>query len=94
MQLEELTGVMLDFDGAPVGFNYRGKHYLVASRPIRWYSRKLWWAEADSAPKGIGSALLEIEMWRLWAASDESRIFFELKHNQPQGNWEVSQINS
>lgn len=93
MQLEEITGVMLDFDGAPVGFNYDGKSFLVASRPVRWYSRRLWWNDAHSAEKGIGSNLLEIEMWRLWAASESTRLFFELKHSQPDDRWEVSQLN-
>jgi len=93
MRTEELSSVMLDFDGAPVGFRYREKEYLVASRPVRWYSRKLWWEDAASAPKGSGAALLEVEMWRLWAASDQSRIFFELRHVQPQDSWEVSQVN-
>lgn len=94
MRLEEITGVMLDFDGAPVGFNYRGKSFLVASRPVRWYSRRLWWEDAQAAPKGSGAALLEVEMWRLWAASGELRYFFELRHQQPEDRWEVNQLNS
>ncbi|MFM1951121.1 MAG: hypothetical protein RL418_808 [Actinomycetota bacterium] len=94
MQLGTITGVMLDFDGAPVGFSYLGRQYLVASRPVRWYSRRLWWSEAESAAKGLGSALVEVEMWRLWAASDSDRSFFELRHSQPQGNWEIIQITS
>ncbi|MEY3561239.1 MAG: hypothetical protein RL068_391 [Actinomycetota bacterium] len=93
MQLEELSGVMLDFDGAPVGFRYRNQEYLVSSKPVRWYSRKLWWDEAVAAPKGTGAALLEIEMWRLWAATKDSSAFFELKHTRPEDSWQVSQIN-
>jgi hypothetical protein len=85
---------MLDFDGAPVGFNYQGKSFLVASRPVRWYSRRLWWEDAAAAPKGAGAALLEVEMWRLWAASGELRFFFELRHQRPEDRWEVSQLNS
>ena len=94
MRLEEITGVMLDFDGAPVGFNYQGKSFLVASRPVRWYSRRLWWEDAAAAPKWAGAALLEVEMWRLWAASGELRFFFELSHQQPDDRWEVNQLNS
>jgi len=93
MKLEEITKVMLDYDGAPVGFNWRGKQFLVASKPVRWYSRKLWWEEAESAQKGIGAALMEIEMWRMWALSEQDRVFFELIHNQPQDNWVINQIN-
>ena len=93
MQLEEITRVMLDYDGAPVGFCWRNRDYLVASKPVRWYSRKLWWENTESAQKGIGAALLEVEMWRMWAISDQQRIFFELIHNQPQDNWVVQEIS-
>ena len=93
MRLEEITGVLLDFDGAPVRFRYQNQDYTVASRPVRWYSRKLWWENAESAQKGIGAALLEVEMWRMWAISDQQRIFFELIHNQPQDNWVVQEIS-
>lgn len=93
MRLEEITGVMLDYDGAPVSFIYMGNQYLTASRPVRWYARKSWWEDAGSIEKGIGAQLLETEMWRLWAISKDQRIFFELVHNQPAGGWEVNQIN-
>ena len=94
MKLEELSAVMLDFDGAPVRFRYQDQDYTVASRPVRWYSRKLWWLQAQSAPKGVGQGLMEVEMWRLWAASETSRIFFELRHELPQDSWIINQINS
>lgn len=90
MQLELITGVLLDFDGAPVCFSWRGKSYTVSSKPVRWYSRKLWWQEAAAAPKGIGAAILEVEMWRLWAASDTDRVFFELTHKMPEDLWEIA----
>ncbi|MEY4327992.1 MAG: hypothetical protein RIR71_662, partial [Actinomycetota bacterium] len=61
---------------------------------VRWYSRRLWWEEAQAAPKGAGADLLEVEMWRLWAASGELRFFFELRHQQPEGRWEINQLNS
>lgn len=93
MQQELITGVMTDFDGAPVCFSYQGHSYTVISRPVRWYSRKRWWQEATAAPKGIGAELIEIEMWRLWAASDHSRVFFELSHTLPQDSWEITQID-
>ncbi len=89
-----ITGVVLNPDGAPVSFTYQNRHYLVSSRPVRWYSRKLWWQEAEAAPRGSGSALMEVEMWRLWAVSEFDRIFLELKHLQPEDSWEIYKIDS
>ena len=94
MQTEEILGVLQDSDGAPLSFKYRGASYLVSSRPVRWYSRKLWWESAEAAPRGIGSAVMETEMWRLWATSEFDRIFLELKHLQPEGVWEIYRIDS
>lgn len=94
MQIEKLAGVMLDFDGAPVSFIWQGRQYTVASRPVRWYSRKLWWQDADSAPRGVGAHLVEVEMWRLWAMSESERVFFEMKHLQPEDSWEIARIDS
>lgn len=92
MQQGLVTGVMTDFDGAPVCFSWQERSYTVISRPVRWYSRKRWWQEASAAPKGIGANLIEIEMWRLWAASEGERIFFELSHALPEDSWEITQL--
>jgi hypothetical protein len=87
-----ITGVVLDPDGAPVSFSYQGRTYLVSSRPVRWYTRRLWWKEAEGVPKGTGSAVMEVEMWRLWAVSDFDRIFLELRHLMPDELWEINKI--
>lgn len=92
MQTEILDGVLLDTEGAPLSFQYAGKSYLVCSRPVRWYSRKLWWEIAQSAARGSGQALLEIEMWRLWATNNDSRLFFELRHQLPEDVWEIAEV--
>lgn len=89
-----VTGVVLDLDGAPVSFTFENRHYLVSSKPVRWYSRKLWWQQVEAAPRGVGSALVEVEMWRLWATSEFDRIFLELKHLQPEDVWEIYRIDS
>jgi|AntRauMFilla1563_2_1112583.scaffolds.fasta_scaffold00008_39 hypothetical protein len=91
---ERLGAVLVDFDGAPVSFDWRSNQYLVNSRPVRWYSRTLWWDQAKGVPKGAGVAALEIEMWRLWAASPQGSIFFELKHDRINNSWEISQLGS
>lgn len=93
MQTEEVLGVLQDADGAPLSFNYRNKSYLASSRPVRWYSRKLWWEIADSAPRGIGSAIMEVEMWRLWASCGSESTFFELSHQLPQDIWVVQEAH-
>ncbi len=93
MQTETLAGVLLDSDGAPLSFQYRSKSYLVYSKPVRWYSRKLWWEFAGSAAKGNGQAILEVEMWRLWAADGENRMFFELRHQIPEDTWEITEVS-
>lgn len=87
-----ITEVVLDPDGAPVSFSYQGRQYLVSSRPVRWYTRRLWWQEAQGVPKGSGSAVMEVEMWRLWAVSEFDRIFLELKHLMPDELWEINKI--
>lgn len=92
MQQGLITGVMTDFDGAPVRFSWLGRSYTVISRPVRWYSRKQWWQQATAAPKGSGAELIEVEMWRLWAASDADRLFFELSHTMPEDAWEITQL--
>lgn len=89
-----VTGVVLDLDGAPVSFTFENRHYLVSSKPVRWYSRRVWWQEAPAAPRGSGSALVEVEMWRLWAASEFDRVFLELRHLQPEDVWEIYRIDS
>ncbi|NCW22615.1 MAG: hypothetical protein EBW45_00620 [Actinobacteria bacterium] len=90
MQIETLSGVVVDLDGAPVCFIWRGSEYLVASR---WYSRRIWWEESSAAPKGAGP-LMEVEMWRLWATSESSRTLFELRHLQPADSWEIYPLES
>ncbi len=92
MQTEEILGVLQDSDGAPLSFKYRGKSYLVTSRPVRWYSRKLWWESAEAAPRGVGSAVMETEMWRLWASCGDTVAFFEIRHQLPQDTWVVQEV--
>ena len=93
MQTETLSGVLLDTDGAPLSFQYLGRNFLVCSTPVRWYSRKLWWELAGSASKGNGQAILEVEMWRLWASDNSARLFFELRHQLPEDVWEISEVS-
>jgi hypothetical protein len=93
MQQEKLIGVLEDADGAPLSFCWQGTSYLATSRPTRWYSRKLWWEVADAAPKGSGSAILETEIWRVWAACGLDRRLFEITRTNPGGEWLVLEVS-
>lgn len=93
LKSDALLGVMLNHDGEPYALKLGEKHYLVSSKPIRWYSRKTWWKDADSAPKGIGAGLIEVEMWRMWAACEDHQALFEIRHEVHTNSWQLVQIN-
>lgn len=82
VQVDEPVFVLVNQSGEPVGFQWRGSSYRIGEKPIRWFARRDWWAEATRAQRGIGSGLLEVEMWRLSATdtSGTKRIQFELMH--------------
>lgn len=67
MQIDETVTVFTDDFGRPAGFTWRNQNYLVSEDPIRWFSRRNWWVEATSVQRGVGSAVLEVEVWRLVA---------------------------
>jgi hypothetical protein len=67
MQIDERVRVFTDELGRPAGFTWRNQNFLVSEAPVRWFSRRNWWLDAKSVQRGIGSSLLEIEMWRLVA---------------------------
>lgn len=91
---QELVAVLLNHDGEPYAFKLDNRHYLVCSKPVRWYTRKTWWKEADGAPKGSGHGLIEVEMWRLWANCDNQRQLFELRHEVNSSHWQLVQLNA
>jgi len=94
LNTELATGVLLDADGAPASFNWRGEVFFTSSRPVRWYSRTLWWQHAGQAEPGSGQNLVETEMWRLWAANATGRYFFQLRHQLPEDSWEIEEASS
>lgn len=93
MQVEKVSEVALDFDGAPVSFMHEGLQYTVCAKPTLWYSRKRWWQEATAAPRGSGAMLVEEEMWRLWAIADGNRVLFEMRH-AADDSWEIYRVDS
>lgn len=71
--------VSLNQTGEPVEFNWQGASYRVLEKPVRWFSRRQWWAEATRVQRGIGKEVLEVEMWRLQTTAG----FVELMHPAP-----------
>jgi len=88
-RIDEAVAVLLDQEGAPALFRWRGKDYQVSSKPVRWFARTEWWV-GERAHRGIGSGVLEIEMWRFLASpSDDSGSYFELLHNSLANSWKL-----
>ncbi len=89
-RIDETVAVLLDQEGAPALFRWREKDYQVSSRPVRWFARTEWWV-GERAHRGIGSGILEVEMWRLNASpsDDSSSSYFELLHSSVANSWRL-----
>jgi hypothetical protein len=91
--VDENVKVLTNRAGEPVRFSWRNGSYQVTSRPERWFSRRSWWLEASRAQRGIGPAVLEVEMWRITASKGiNSPSEFELLHNQDNDRWQLVRI--
>jgi hypothetical protein len=95
IRVDEQVSVSVNSSGEPIGFQWRNNSYLVLSKPIRWFARKQWWIEAARAQRGIGSGVLEVEMWRLSASKpQETPAQFELIHQAEKNNWQLVRVFS
>ncbi|MEY2954600.1 MAG: hypothetical protein RL530_201 [Actinomycetota bacterium] len=92
LRAEEAIEVSVNQAGEPIGFRWRNERYQVASRPIRWYSRRDWWVEAPRAYRGIGAGVMELEMWRLTANCGPGTLQFELIHGQVGNTWKLLRV--
>jgi Family of unknown function (DUF6504) len=95
MRIEEPVQVQLSAGGAPVRFRWRGVVYAVTSSPEPWISRQNWWQLVGRAPRGGGSRLLEVQMWRVDAVpltDGTHRIdgTFDLCRNPLSLDWQLS----
>jgi hypothetical protein len=88
-RIDEAVAVLVDQDGAPTLFRWREKEYQVSSRPVRWFARTEWWV-GERAHRGIGSGVLEVEMWRFLATLDGTCSTFELLHNTSAKSWKIT----
>jgi hypothetical protein len=43
----------------------------------------------ERAHRGIGSGVLEVEMWRFLATGDGTKTSFELLHNTAGNSWKL-----
>ena len=87
-RIDEAVDVLVDQEGAPALFRWREKDYQVSSRPVRWYARAEWWV-GERAHRGIGSGVLEVEMWQFLASAAGIKISFELLHNSASNSWKL-----
>ena len=87
-RIDEAVAVLVDQEGAPTLFRWREKDYQVSSRPVRWFARAEWWV-GERAHRGIGSGVLEVEMWQLAATCDGAKNSFNLLHNSQTGSWKL-----
>jgi len=85
-RIDEAVAVLVDQEGAPTLFRWREKDYQVSSRPVRWFARAEWWV-GERAHRGIGSGVLEVEMWRFSGSCEGIRQSFELLHNFENNCW-------
>lgn len=91
VETKEAVSVLCNHDDQPVAFVWRGAQYLVSSRPVRWYARRCWWIDFNSASRE-DAASLEIEIWRLRASCELGSGFFELEHIQPEDEWRLVRV--
>jgi hypothetical protein len=85
-RIDEAVAVLVDQEGAPTLFRWREKDYQVTSRPVRWFARAEWWV-GERAQRGIGSGVLEVEMWRFQAAADGTKTSYEMIRNSRTNAW-------
>jgi hypothetical protein len=91
IRVDEKVAVAVNGDGEPIGFKWRNANFLVSNRPMRWFARREWWSEASRAQRGIGSDIIEVEMWRLLASDlhQKSCQQYELIHSVGQDDWRL-----
>ena len=88
LRIDEPVVVLVDQEGSPICFRWKEKEYLVGSGPVRWFARTEWWV-GERAHRGIGSGILEVEMWRFLATGDGTKTSFELLHNTAGNSWKL-----
>lgn len=91
IRVDETVAVAVNDTGEPIGFKWRNANFLVANKPMRWFARREWWKEASRAQRGIGTDIIEVEMWRLMASDLKQQTCqqYELIHRVGKDDWRL-----
>ena len=93
-RVESGSQVRLGSNDQPVGFRHEDQHFVIVGTPTRWFTRRAWWANAQSAQRGVGAQVLEIEMLRVAVMSSGSQKmqFADLAFDPEQSIWQVVRV--
>lgn len=93
-QVAPSSQVRLGSSDQPVGFRYEDQHFVIVGTPTRWFTRRAWWANAQSAQRGVGAQVLEIEMLRaaVMSSGSQKMQFADLAFDPEQSIWQVVRI--
>jgi hypothetical protein len=96
VSVDESVTVSVNWAGEPVKFTWAGATYAITAKPVRWYDRRQWWAEAGRVQRGIGAQVLEVEMWQVQAELQDAiratlpKFEFELMHSK--NAWQLVRV--
>ena len=96
VSVDESVAVSVNWAGEPVKFVWAGATYAITAKPVRWYDRRQWWAEAGRVQRGIGAQVLEVEMWQVQAELQDTiratlpKFEFELMHSK--NAWQLVRV--
>jgi len=96
VSVDESVTVSVNWAGEPVKFVWAGATYAITAKPVRWYDRRQWWAEAGRVQRGIGAQVLEVEMWQVQAEVQDAiratlpKFEFELMHSK--NAWQLVRV--
>jgi hypothetical protein len=96
VSVDESVTVSVNWAGEPVKFAWAGATYAITAKPVRWYDRRQWWAEAGRVQRGIGAQVLEVEMWQVQAEIQDAiratlpKFEFELMHSK--NAWQLVRV--
>ena len=83
--------------GVPERVEWKGRTYVVAAEPVRWFERRRWWTEERRAERGRGAGLVDHEVWRvqvrLARASRSPLLTLDISHHLDSGRWRLIQIH-
>ncbi|MFC4372249.1 DUF6504 family protein [Citricoccus nitrophenolicus] len=83
--------------GTPLRLEWKGRVYVVAADPVRWYERRKWWAEEARAVRGQGAGLVDQEIWRVQVRLEKARraplVTVDLAHRADSGRWQLIRVH-